>query len=534
MFRMEQANLLQIRLRAPHTGSDAQWAETFKALSGNRGACDEVWFSTGILFPEMGWHEEHAARLSRYAAELRAAGIAPSLQVQATLGHGDSFGGSPEMMAGRTWRGFTGPTGVECKSCNCPRQPGFLAYVGEMSRVYAAAIRPEWVWIDDDLRVGNHVPAVSGGDFGCWCDDCISAFNAETGGSWSRGGLAAAISENKEVRRRWESFSYASIAGVARAIAGAVHAVSPESRFGYQLCGWPNDSQLAVFAALREAGGGRDVGARPGGGAYFDLDPANPVKKALAAARQRRILGDPAWISAWLPEIETFPRAFASRTARGIMLEAISSLAYGMNGLSALIMDTRAETDAWYSENILAPLAAERGTLGRYRDACAGTSPCGLGVPADLPIDGVFHYALAGIPVVPGPGAELGQMAREAAATDVRKLSTGDISRLRAEADARSGGRIPALAEDPTVGLIVPRVDAGGILRTVMILNARIEPQKPVRLRLRNVAEGATSAIWRAFGEEPARLPLLRSGTGTALELPRLGAWNAGWLEFGL
>ena len=70
-------SLFQIRLRAPHTASDAQWAETFQALAGNRGACDEVWFSTGITFPPMAWHREHAARLARYAADLRRAGIEP-------------------------------------------------------------------------------------------------------------------------------------------------------------------------------------------------------------------------------------------------------------------------------------------------------------------------------------------------------------------------------------------------------------------------------------------------------------------------
>ena len=98
-------SLFQIRLRAPHTASDAQWAETFRALAENRGACDEVWFSTGIAFPPMAWHREHTARLARYAEQCRAAGIVPSLQFQATLGHGDSFGGTPEEMAGRTWRG---------------------------------------------------------------------------------------------------------------------------------------------------------------------------------------------------------------------------------------------------------------------------------------------------------------------------------------------------------------------------------------------------------------------------------------------
>ncbi|MBR0057633.1 MAG: hypothetical protein IJP66_09915, partial [Kiritimatiellae bacterium] len=405
-------SLFQIRLRAPHTANDAQWAATFRALSENRRACDEVWFSTGISFPAMDWHREHAARLAKYAGDLRRAGIAPSLQFQATLGHGDAFAGPPEMMAGRTWGGFTGPSGVECKACNCPRQPEFLAYVREVARLYAAAIRPAWLWIDDDLRVNNHRPAAGWDEIGCWCETCRKAFLENEDGLEGLDALAALENPGASpaLRAAWKRFSFESIANVARAIAEETFAVSPETRFGYQHGPWPDDSQLAVFRALREAGGGRPVGSRPGGSHYYDLDPSMPVKKAHLSARQRRILGDPPWIDTWLPEIETFPRAFASRTARGILLEAIASLAYGMNGLSALILDTRAETDEWYSENLLAPLAAEREILERYRDACSDTVPAGLAVPPDLPLDGVYSYALAGVPIVPGPGRTLGAM----------------------------------------------------------------------------------------------------------------------------
>ena len=526
-------SLFQIRLRAPHTASDAQWAETFHALSENRGACDEVWLSTGIAFPPMAWHREHAARLARYAAELRRAGIVPSLQFQATLGHGDSFGGTPEEMAGRTWSGFTGPTGVECKACNCPRQPAFLAYVREMARLYAEAIRPAWLWIDDDLRVNNHLPAAKWEDIGCWCETCRAAFAAETGCTVSAADAGGAGGFPRPLPSAWERFSFKGIAAVARAIAEETHAVSPETRFGYPHGPWPHDSQLAVFRALREAGG-RPVGSRPGGGAYYDLDPNGPVKMALAAARQRRALGDPPWIDTWLPEIETYPRAFASRTPRGIMLEAIASLAYGMNGLSALIMDTRYETDAWYSENLLAPLAAERALLERFRDANLGTVPAGLDVPADLPLDGVYAYALAGVPVVPGTGRTFGAMTADDASIRISSCSSRDLARRRAEADARAGGRLPAIVETPTVGLVVPRVAPGGALRTVMMLNARIEPQKPARLRLRNLAlpgEAQNRAVWRAFGEPPATLPLRRDGGDAIVEIPALGAWNAGWLE---
>ena len=117
----EDVPLMMMRLRGPHTASDAQWAKTFKVLKDNRPACDEVWFSTGIGFPKMEWHEAHVKRLARYAEQLRGVGIVPSVQIQATLGHADDIT-AIEGAEGKSWGGFTGRGGVECKNCNCPRQ----------------------------------------------------------------------------------------------------------------------------------------------------------------------------------------------------------------------------------------------------------------------------------------------------------------------------------------------------------------------------------------------------------------------------
>ena len=37
------------------------------------------------------------------------------------------------------------------KGCNCFRAPGFLAYMREMSAIYAATIKPYAIWIDDEI-----------------------------------------------------------------------------------------------------------------------------------------------------------------------------------------------------------------------------------------------------------------------------------------------------------------------------------------------------------------------------------------------
>lgn len=526
--------LMMIRLRGPHTASDAQWAKTFKALTENRGACDEVWFSTGIGFPRMSWHEAHVKRLARYASQMRAAGIVPSLQFQATLGHSDTIT-ALEGADGKTWGGFTGRGGLECTLCNCPRQPGFLDYVREMARLYAS-FRPGSIWIDDDLRIAGHSPGSpwereKDGWIGCWCRTCVGDFNRETGGNWTRESLDGAMKKDAALFGRWETFSFSSIAAVAKAIAEETHRVSPETKLAYQHGPYRNASQLALFRAMAEVTGMK-VGSRPGGGAYYDSDPHAQNVKAFMAARQRKALGDPEMIDNWCPEVETYPRAFASRTAQGLLNESIVNLAYGMTSLSFLVLDTRSETDAWYSENLLAPLSAEKGLLAEYRAFNWGTVPAGMADGTSLSPPAIYRLALTGVPVVPGVGKSFGSLSNDDFRDfNIDAMSSAALLDLRRKMDARAGGKLPVVVEDPSIGLVTPRVLPDGTLRSVMVMNCRIDWQKPVKLRLRGVLPSVSTAIWHAFHEKPVELPVMREGSDAFVTIPALSAWNAGWVR---
>ena len=538
---VEVPSLFMIRLSAAkHTADDENWSETFRVLRENRKACDEVWFPTHVGYPKMEWHRDHVRRLSRYAAQLRAIGIVPSVGFQATLGHSDASA-SAAGADGKIWSGFVGRGGVACRFCSCPRQPGFLAYMREMARLYAS-FSPSSIWINDDLRIKNHKPASPGdrvkdGWIGCWCPDCIKAFNAETGSAWTRESLDAAMAGNAALFDRWERFSFDGIAAVARAIAEEVHRVSPETRLAYQHGAWRNDSQLAVYRALHEATG-LAVGSRPGGGAYYDFDPRHQILKALGAAHQRLRLGNPEWIATWCPEIETYPRAFASRTAQGILNEALVNLALGMNSLSLLIMDPRIESCEWSGKTLLAPLAAERPLLDAYRRHNAGAMPAGLADATTVaePKDyaGMCDFVLAGVPVLSGVGKSYGEVRDE----DVKGFKLGFMSSssllaLRHRLDERAGGRLPVVIETPSVCLVVPQVLPCGTLRSVMVENARIDVQQPLTLRLRGVPECVDRATWWALRGKAVELPVKRAGDDAFVTIPPLSAWNCGCLFVG-
>lgn len=530
--------LMMIRLRGPHTADDVQWAKTFKALSENRAACDEVWFSTGIGFPKMEWHEAHVKRLAKYADQLRSVGIIPSLQFQATLGHQDKVT-LQEGIEGKSWGGFTGRGGVECKACNCPRQPEFLSYIREMARLYAS-FKPGSVWIDDDLRIAGHAPGspwdkVQEGWIGCWCRLCIDSFNRETGGKWTRESLDSAMKSDNALFDRWERFSFGSIAAVAKAIAEETHSISPSTRLAYQHGSYRNDSQLAVYRAMYEAAG-MPVGARPGGGLSLDYNPHDQMAKAFKAARQRLVLGSVPWIDVWCPEIETHPRAFASRTAQGLLNEAFVNLAFGMNCLSLLIMDTRYETDEWYSENLLRPLAIERKYFEEYLRCNAGTLVAGFNDKTSITFENLYRYALSGVPVLPSFGSSFGEITD----TDIRlvngefpvaHLTSSAIMAMRREMDGRANGKTPVFVETPTIGLVVPRVMQDGKLKSVAFVNTRIDAQRNIKIRLRGLDPETKTAMWHEMRRDSQHLALEHLGNDEArVVIPEISAWNCGWL----
>lgn len=519
-------SVLQLRLRAPDIASDEAWAATCKMIADNPGCCDEVWFSTGVGLPPLAVHADRAERLVRAAADLRALGIVPSLQFQATIGHGDNLS-LKENCSAKSWTGWTGSTGTEAVACNCPRQRGFLDYVRAVARLYAA-FKPKFVWVDDDLRITNHRPATIGSLPGCWCDRCLADFNAQTGAAWTRSTLAAAVKKRPALEQRWISFSIQSIADVARAIAEEFRAVSPTSQMALQH-GTSSPETIRRILETLHGTSGAPVGFRPGGGAYYDVNPNNQILKSLTSARFRRTFGNPPWISVWTPEIESWPRVYGSRSAQSILVEGFSALMYGMTAVSFLVTQTGNEDLSLYSRTILKPLAAAAPVLKGYAAANTGTHP--VGFSSDLPVGRLYAYAATGVPVLFGIGRPCGTLTDADVAINRCTAPTSKVQAARAAVDARAGGA-PALVRSPFVGLMLPRVAVdGGALRTVALLNVRIDAQGPVDLLLRGVPSDVTTARWCELRRAPVDVPLRRAGADVVAVIPEIGAWNAGYLD---
>ena len=443
-----------IRLRKPQTDRTDVWKATLAEFAKYREGVDEVWFSTGICFPKMDEHRAAARRLAAAADELRAIGILPSLQIQATLGHGDNLVHYADN-SGLTWQCWVAENGHTAKAVNCMRAPGFVAYMTEMASLYVKAMRPYAVWIDDDIRCISH----GGPGWGCHCAYCLGQFAKKEGKARTRKELVEEMKADPALAARWRAFAFEGEADLVRAIADAVHAASPETRMCIQQPGRCFPEHRALYEACHAATG-LPVAMRPGAGSYYDHDARDQIAKAYILATQMEkvgaTLGPQSMFDRICPEIETCPRSFACRTGRGVLLEGLEALAQGMNGISTLAIDAGYETPAWYGGEILAPLARNAAMMKRYVAVSDGAERSGYvyaGVPTDalrtssLPIKampdggGFIETALPnGGEATALPNGALARLVTSEYATSVVEAGKDAVAALLAEDIVLDGG----------------------------------------------------------------------------------------------
>ena len=524
------APVMALRLRMPNTISDENWATLLSGIKASPECCDEVWFSTGISLTPMEVHRDHVARLIKAKEDLKASGKEASMQVQMTIGHGDYLGVGEDWSA-KTWTGWTGSTGVENKYSNCPRNKDFLEYMREMTRLYAQ-VKPRVMWIDDDLRYDNHTPATNNSRIGCWCESCVSEFGEREGKRWTRESLDKAMASDKGLEERWKAFCIESLDQIARIIAEETKAVSPDTRMGYQKTFSDKDTTVvrAILKTLADVSG-QKVSYRPGGGAYYDkFQPVDQIVKSINATRYMRELGCSDIVESWCPEVETWPRHYGSRTGQSVLLEGFTALAYGMDAVSLFVLDNGEEPIDVQSRQMLRPLHEGAPTLKEYARANKGTSVVGFMANADS--RALFDFGILGIPMLPGLGDSLGLLGEEdLKGINIYSQPSSKIQEFREKMDGK--GKSPASCLSPFIGLVIPRVDAGGALKTLGLINCRIDSQGAIRFSLPALPTGVNAAVWRELREDPVDLKIERDGNGAAfVEVPEISAWSAGFLEF--
>jgi hypothetical protein len=320
---------ISFRIGVPQWISDSRSKELFDMFDRYKGVTDEITFFTSATHAPLPLNvfRERATILKERMEQARKRGYRTGINILATIGHhnenlGNSLKGDYTYM--------TNIEGQVCQGSFCPNDENMREYIRSIYDMTARA-KPDYIWIDDDVRFG-HMPI----GYSCFCDNCLRIFKDESGVLYSRESLQRAmnngtIEEKIKVREAWLQHNRNTISRLFSLIEKTVHSVDPllplgfmtGDRFfeGYDFTNW-----AGILAGPDSA----EVMWRPGGGYYSDISTNDLAGKSHDIGRQVSLL--PGNVKSIESEIECFPYQRLKKAAEIVVLEASSHIASGCTG----------------------------------------------------------------------------------------------------------------------------------------------------------------------------------------------------------
>ena len=308
---------------------ESRFDEQMALFEKYKGVTDEVTFFTSDTHPclPLNVTQERATLLARRMDQVRQLGYRTGINLLATIGHHNE--NLPNSLAGE-YTPMTNIHGHTCEGSRCPNDEKMRAYIKAVYQTLTAA-RPDYLWIDDDVRFG-HMPI----DMGCFCENCLAIYARESGTQHTRTSLKAAfntgtVEDKLRHRKAWLDHNRQTIARLFELIEKTVHAIAPTMPLGFMTGdrffeGYDFDNWASILSGLD----GSEVLWRPGGGFYSDETLDGLIGKSHDIGRQVSRL--PASVVSIQSEIENFPYQRLKKAAHTTALEAASHIAAGCTG----------------------------------------------------------------------------------------------------------------------------------------------------------------------------------------------------------
>lgn len=313
------------------------------------GCFDSVWLTTAIGYPPIEGHYKLAEELSKVATKLRKNGIAVSLQLANSIGHGQSISSydCSGLVGKEGVKPLVGHDGQVADYCFCWNGEKFREYLIEGVEAYIKEVRPDYFWIDDDFRADNHFPV----QYGCFCPECIAKFNKKHGKSYTREQLVHDIlhEPGAKTRKLWIEFVRENLGDLMKLICRAVDKQSSETVVCLQngTHGYLGYGLDFIYDAIYETTG-KAPWYRPGAGAYCDHNPNELVNKMVDVAYQTASAPD--YMTHFAPEIENIPHFYSGKSAAGTAFETSLYLANGATDMTYSMLGDLPEPVEHYAE----------------------------------------------------------------------------------------------------------------------------------------------------------------------------------------
>ena len=308
-------------LRLPNSSisNEATMEKYLKMVADNFDVVDEITIFVGGSHHGYTPREKtlaEAALVTHAIKKYKELGVKKvGLNVLATLGHTEDGGGILEKAEMQYMVNFEG---IESGSCLCPADERFIEYIKDKYTLYAKS-GADHVWLDDDVRVGNH-GVVQGF---CYCPVCIAKYNKRYGKNYSLADIQVKWDTDTELRETWKEDQYDSLCNMINEIHDALKAVDPKLEIGY-MSGGGNCVYEWIDASEATKG-------RPGGGFFNDRFTLELFQKSFWI--QKELAEYPDRVTDIQYEYESYNGRTLEKSFHTSEMETSISIMMGCNGV---------------------------------------------------------------------------------------------------------------------------------------------------------------------------------------------------------
>ncbi len=173
--------------------------------------------------------------IKRAKARLAKEGIATSLNPWTTLGHG-TYGQQSGFYKMVGDKGFASPL------TPCPLDEEWQEYIADYYAYLVREIHPKIIWVEDDLRLGNHDLSRFGNDWegGCFCERHMKMYSEALGKQVTREEFVKCFTQNSEngkYRKVYYEINRRTFREIAEKIGSACHAEDEQTQIGLMSAG---------------------------------------------------------------------------------------------------------------------------------------------------------------------------------------------------------------------------------------------------------------------------------------------------------